>query len=135
MGSNVTGPRPDNYEMPKVYVGQTVLWSYNTGGEVSPAIVVSVGSRSVCLHVHVKDVKDHVIKTGSRHVSDPFLVKFPQHDGGCWRFTEFDQLVLDRLSTVESYLEECEKAADVEDELIVPEEEDDPEYHVTADEI
>ena len=92
--SGVRAFRNDEYEMPKVFVGQVVLWSYNTGSEVSPAVVVGVGSRSLSLHVHVKDFKDHVIKTGTRHVTDPFLVKFPQHDGGCWRYNGFDEIIM-----------------------------------------
>lgn len=112
MGSIIEGSlgkasgRRDNYEMPAVWKGITVLWSYNTGGETSPAVVVNVGSGSVDLHVHVKDFKDHVLKTGTRHVSDPFLQKFPQHDGGCWRHTEINERILAMLGDYEARLEE-----------------------------
>lgn len=122
MGSNIIegtpgtkSHRPDDWKMPEIWVGMTVLWSYNTGGETSPAVVVSVGQRSVCLHVHVKDVKDHVIKTGTRHVGDPFLQRFPQHDGGCWRHTEFNERILSMLEDYESEV--------VDDEDDVPEDE------------
>lgn len=104
--SSTSRLRRDDYEMPPVVQGMTVLWSYNTGGETSPALVVGVGSRSVDLHVHVKDVKDHILKTGTRHVSDPFLVKFPQHDGGCWRHTELDRRLLVMLADYEAGLDE-----------------------------
>jgi|ERR1700682_5634799 len=93
MGSNIIEgskgtPTYVDFVMPKVKLGRIVLWSYTPDGEKSPAVVVKVGARSIALNVIVDGVKDHVLKTGTRHKDDPFIIKFPQHEGGCWCDTE-----------------------------------------------
>ncbi len=71
--------------MPKVEVGQIVLWAFNQVGTTpSPAVVMSVGRETVNLCVHTMQVKDHIFKTGARHKDDPWLRKNSQHDGGVW---------------------------------------------------
>lgn len=103
MGSNIIegslGTKsqvPPEWQMPEVSVGKWVLWAWNRDSDSSPAVVVKVGSRSIEVLVHVASLKDHVIKNGVRHIDDPFLQKFPQHDGGCWQDTPHN-IRIDRL--------------------------------------
>jgi hypothetical protein len=80
------------WKMPKVSVGQIVLWNWNAGAHgPTPAIVLGVGDSSVSLCIHPTNVKDHVFRSGVRHRDDPWLHKNPQHDGGVWCLTERDQ--------------------------------------------
>jgi hypothetical protein len=85
------------YVMPRPCVGQTVLWSFNPGSEQCPAVVTKVGQDSVAVCVHVESLKDHLLKNGVRHTTDPWLAKFPQHEGGCWDFTTWDKMLVERL--------------------------------------
>ncbi len=112
MGSNIIegspGTKsyvPPQWQMPKAKVGQVVLWSWNRDGEKSAAFVVKTSPMAVELLVHVASLKDHVIKTGVRHVDDPFLYKHPEHDGGCWCHTEdherFERLMANFEEVVE----------------------------------
>lgn len=86
------------YVMPRPCLGQMVLWAYNPGSEQSPAVVTKVGQDSIGVAVHVESVKDHLLKHGVRHVSDPWLNKFPSHDGGSWDFTDWDKRLMDDLA-------------------------------------
>jgi hypothetical protein len=94
-----TGPLAgvSRYVMPRPCLGQCVLWSFNPGGEQSPAVVTKVGQDSIAVNVHVDSYKDHLLKNGVRHVTDPWLQKFPSHDGGCWSFNSFDLMIMERL--------------------------------------
>jgi hypothetical protein len=85
------------YEMPKPCLGQTVLWSYNPGSAPSPAVVTKVGHDSIAVNIHVDSLKDHLLKNGVRHTTDPWLAKFPAHDGGCWDFTIWDKMLMEHL--------------------------------------
>jgi hypothetical protein len=85
------------YVMPKPCIGQIVLWSYNPGSAQSPAVVTKVGQDSIAVNVHVESVKDHLLKGGVRHVSDPWLSRFPEHDSGCWQFSDWDRMLMERL--------------------------------------
>lgn len=84
-----------DFEPPAVEVGQVVLWSYAAGGQSrqSPAVVLSVGTRTLNLAVHVDGMHDHLIKTGVRYCEDPFLKTAPQHDSGVWDRTSRDRRV------------------------------------------
>ena len=108
MGSNIIegslgtkSYQPPEWQMPKVSVGMIVLWAWNKDSEASPAVVVKTGNRSIEVLVHVASLKDHVIKNGVRHIDDPFLQKFPQHDGGCWQQIEFNARILKLLENFE----------------------------------
>jgi hypothetical protein len=85
------------YVMPRPCIGQTVLWSYNAGGAQSPAVVTKVGQDSIAVNVHVDSLKDHLLKGGVRHVSDPWTARYPQHEGGVWDFTIWDKMIAERL--------------------------------------
>lgn len=85
------------YIMPRPCLGQTVLWSYNPGSEKCPGIVTKVGHDSIAVSIHVDSLKDHLLKNGVRHETDPWLQRFPAHDGGCWRFTDWDKTIMEHL--------------------------------------
>lgn len=91
----------DDWTMPRVEVGQVVLWRYTKGDpRSSPALVLAVGNGTLNLAVHVDGVHDHVLKTGVRHAGDPFLDAHPLHDSGVWHSTMRDiqlDALLDRL--------------------------------------
>lgn len=88
---------PTMFVPPNVSVGQIVLWAFGPNHqEWSPALVLSVGNRTINLSVHVNATKDHLSRTGVRHCEDPFLKTYPQHDAGCWTLTLRDKAI-DRL--------------------------------------
>ena len=112
MGSNIIegslGTKsyvPPQWQMPKAKVGTVVLWSWNRDSEKSVAFVMKAGTSAVELLVHVASVKDHVIKTGVRHVDDPFLYKHPEHDGGCWSHTKKHERIERLLKNFEEEVE------------------------------
>lgn len=84
-------PKKAAYQMPKVRLGQVVLWSYSRDAEKNPALVLKVGTDTLTLSLHIPYVKDHSQKSGVRHVDDPFLITHPAHDEGVWDFNEWDK--------------------------------------------
>ncbi len=92
--SEAPAPPAQVFKMPAVALGQVVLWTYGPDGrDPCPAVVLSVGGRTVNLAVHVDGIKDHVLKTGVRHKDDPFLQTSPEHDSGVWDLTVRDRRI------------------------------------------
>ncbi len=82
------------YVMPRVEVGQVVNWSQGRGDPRPAAgVVVKVGTQSIAVAVHIDNIRDHLTKTGVRHVSDPFLDRTPAHDSGVWELTARDKRI------------------------------------------
>jgi hypothetical protein len=85
---------PDEFAPPPVEVGQVVLWSYGPGEAPAPAIVTRVASGGmIAALVHIDSYKDHVSKTGVRHIADPDLKRLAGHDQGVWDLTPRDKRI------------------------------------------
>ena len=82
---------PRNYVPPPVEAGQVVLWSYGQGERPTPALVISVATKTLNLSIHMDSIKDHVLKNGVRHINDPILRTQPAHDQGVWDLTPRDK--------------------------------------------
>ncbi len=101
MGSD-NGAKEAEWVMPKVELGQVVLWTWNAGAKPpSAAIVTGLGQRSINVHIHTEGLHDHAIKTGVRHKDDPFLRR-SQLDGGVWELTPRDVRINAMLAEFEA---------------------------------
>lgn len=80
------------YEQPKVYVGETVLWSAYGGQEKLVGIVTSKSSSTVNLTVLADGQIGQRTMRGVRHRSDPALKTMVDVPGGVWEHTEFGKL-------------------------------------------
>jgi len=76
------------YEMPKVYLGQMIVWYAAPGGEGAPGIVTAVGSRNLSLAVFAPGFSNAITPDGALHVSDPMVSKMLENDGGVWDYTD-----------------------------------------------
>lgn len=78
--------------MPKVYIGQTVLWRQDVGDmkQAEPAVVTLIGTGSISLSIIPCGSRAFVPKSAVRHYSDPQLKNVIAHDG-VWDYTEGDK--------------------------------------------
>lgn len=91
--------------IPKVEVGQIVLWTYGPEDvSACPAIVLKVGNTSLTLALVTDPNRSLMIRSGVRYYEDPFLATMPQHDIGCWKLTPRDR-------RIDALLEACDRAA------------------------
>jgi hypothetical protein len=87
------------YKMPPVEPGMLVLW--HDGGDAqatpAPAIVCTVGERTVALQIVAPLSHNLLFKDGVRHASDPDRRAIDQAEAGAWRHTPFTQALLEAL--------------------------------------
>lgn len=79
----------NDYKMPHVYQGQTVLW-YQGGSKLPehacPALVIKVSPASLLLKVFGED-RDFRVEC-VRHISDPFARESERISDGGWDYLE-----------------------------------------------
>lgn len=79
------------YEMPKVYLGQIVLWRHGRqANEPAPAIVTRVGMNAVSVIIFPTESKVGITRDGVRYCTDPALATV-QSDAGVWDYTDGDR--------------------------------------------
>jgi hypothetical protein len=97
-----------SFEASDVSVGQIVNW-YPDGDknqEPLPAIVTGVGWDSLCLGVFSKEIHNHLIRDGCRHISDPRTKSNEMRENGGWDHTEQHKQFLDLKARVDRLWEE-----------------------------
>lgn len=84
-----------NYVMPKVNVGQVVMWMHSPGSPAAPAIVTAAYRDMIDCSVLVKDCKYVMPKTAVRYVTDPIWPTLhPEAAGdGVFELTERDRMI------------------------------------------
>jgi hypothetical protein len=100
------------YVMPKVYLGQWVIWYAAPGSEGAPACVTKTGSRHLTLAVVVPGFQSLSTPDGVLHISDPQVKKFLENDAGVWDYSDWDKYllsVIDQLRPVDTKLKEAAK--------------------------
>lgn len=77
--------------MPKLYLGQVVLWRHSrTSAEPAPAIVTRVGQSACSVLIFPVESKVGLTRDGVRHETDPDLARITS-DAGVWDYTEGDR--------------------------------------------
>jgi hypothetical protein len=79
------------FTMPRVSIGQTVLWYQggNSNTKPYPVIVTEVGPRTI----NGAPVLGRQELTGIRHKDDPQAKEFEFREGGCWDHTQETKLL------------------------------------------
>ena len=89
-----------SFEMPPVYIGCPVLWSYGAGKDEkrSPAVVTDFGDRTVQLTVFLGGYTQVKVYDGVYHADDPLRKLGNRGDNGAW---ELSKLPVDILAVCE----------------------------------
>lgn len=78
----------DGFKMPKVALGDIVLWRHNrVSPEPAPAVVTGVGDRAISLSIVVPGSVRVIPKDGVRHDTDPEVDRV-LNEAGVWGYTE-----------------------------------------------
>lgn len=99
-----------NYEMPRAYVGQVVLWKSDPSSRGAAAIVTEVGNRALHLSVLQPGLQNAQCSDGVLHVSDP-LANRPDRDEGVWDYTDGDKSLHRILERLRPLVDKPAKAA------------------------
>lgn len=73
-------------QMPKIGLGEAVLWRHVPGDEPAAAIVTKVGRDAISVIIFPTESRAGVPKDGVRHSTDPQFVTM-RNEGGCWDYT------------------------------------------------
>ena len=100
---------PTVYEMPKVEVGDWVLWTQHGGSEPVPGMVSKVGGRSLILWVISPGYGGNE-KFSVHHKGDPGLLEFPEwKQYGTWEVKPSQYAVLsEKLAGLDKRIAELE---------------------------
>ncbi len=80
---------PPAYEMPKVFLGDVVVWHIDrTGGPTAAAIVTGVANESVSLAILYPGYHNADPKEGVRHKDHPDQKAIDNSEVGCWDYTD-----------------------------------------------
>ncbi len=92
-------------------VGQIVYWfpDNNPDQTPHPAVVMSVGSSGLALHLMEPESRAFARKDGVRHIHDPEANRFEIHDGGCWQHSPHTRRVLELLAMMDDPKPKTEK--------------------------
>lgn len=96
------------YKMPPVSVGQVVLWFPYGDKEQGKfaALVTAVGPETVCVAVHDPQMRDHLIRDGVRHASDPRCKEAERNECGLWSYTDHDLAQMELAAELRSFKQE-----------------------------
>jgi hypothetical protein len=87
--------KAQEYKMPKVGVGDVVLWHPDGDSATAPwpIVVTMVGPRTI----NGMPVGSNQERLGIRHVDDPSAQDFEFREGGAWEHTELTQTLHDAM--------------------------------------
>jgi hypothetical protein len=100
----------EKFKQPWAYVGMSVLWFAERGGNNPPsaAIVTEVHDQTLCLLIFDSSTLGGSPKSGVRHTADPNLRMHIDNDAGCWDYNEYDKWT--RLKDYQTITAEIESA-------------------------
>jgi hypothetical protein len=84
-----------NYVMPRVTIGQVVMWKHSPSSSAAPAVVTAVYSDKIDCSVFVTNCKYVLPKSAVRYTTDPILPTLhPEAAGdGVFELTERDKQI------------------------------------------
>ena len=94
----------DQWKMPPVEIGQTVIWRPEPGAQEFLALVTVAGANNITVALLYPHTRNFDIRDGVRHVDDPGRKDMETKDLGVWEYTPWHKRLLELIDQVEGAL-------------------------------